>query len=139
MHTHTHTHTHTHIHTHTSNKNQQNAIESEYELANPIHAEATQSLTKYSSLGPAYEHVEASRESGYDVINRRGAPRPHPPMTLPGSHDPTISQEYSTLGHADQEQNSLRDEHNDTMRMEEVELVDGRSVPQDYEIPVAIK
>ena len=60
-------------------------------------ADGTHSQTNYSSTGPAYEHVEANEGTGYDVINRRGAPRPHPPMTPPGSHDPTSDQDYSIL------------------------------------------
>ena len=53
----------------------------------------------YCSLGPAYEHVEANSQTGYDVINRRGAPRPHPPMISSGSPDPTLdcNQDYSIL------------------------------------------
>ena len=35
--------------------------------------------------------------TSYDVINRRGAPRPHPPMRPPVSHDPTSDQTYSIL------------------------------------------
>ena len=70
-------------------------------LDNPVYdcsaADGTHSQTNYSSTGPAYEHVEANEGTGYDVINRRGAPRLHPPMTPPGSHDPTSDQDYSIL------------------------------------------
>ena len=53
------------------------------QLDNPVYdgSAGTHSQTNYISTGPAYEHVEANEGTGYDVINRRGAPRPHPPMT----------------------------------------------------------
>ena len=58
----------------------------------------THSQTNYSSTSPTYEQIfGAKEETGYDVINRRGAPRPHPPMTSPGLHDSTSDQNYSTL------------------------------------------
>ena len=69
------------------------------QLVNPLYDSntGTQPQINYCSLGPAYEHVEANNQTGYDVINRRGAPRPHPPMTPPGSHDSTSDQDYSIL------------------------------------------
>ena len=53
--------------------------------------------TNYTSLGHAYEHVEANKETGYDVINRKGAPIPKPSVIPPGSHDPTLGHDYSKL------------------------------------------
>ena len=69
---------------------------SKRQLDNPVYdgGTGTHSQTNYSSTGPVYEHVGANKVTGYDVINRRGAPRPHPP---PGSHDPTSDQDYNTL------------------------------------------
>ena len=70
-----------------------------HQLDNPVYdgSAGTHSQTSFSSTGSAYEHVEADERTGYDVINRRGAPRPHPPMTPPASHDPTSDQDYSIL------------------------------------------
>ena len=51
----------------------------------------------YTSLGHAYERVEADKETGYDVLNRKGAPIPQPSVIPPGSHDPTLGHDYSKL------------------------------------------
>ena len=56
------------------------------------------------SFDRAYELVKANQEAEYDVINRRGASRPHPPMTLPVPHDPTSDQAYSILSHTEQQE-----------------------------------
>ena len=53
--------------------------------------------SNYSLRGPSYEHVEANEETGYDVINRRGVPRPCPSITPTASHDSTLEQDYGTL------------------------------------------
>ena len=108
----------------------------------------TQAQTNYSSTGPAYEHVEAGEGTGYDVINRRGAPRPHPPMTTPGSHDPTSDQDYSILkgnNYHVLELNYMIDEENSGVRdnARHVESQGSNNQlecpiehdPQDYEIP----
>ena len=41
--------------------------------------------------------MEATREAGYDVISRMGAPTPQTSVILPGSHDPTLGHDYSKL------------------------------------------
>ena len=104
----------------------------------------THSQTNYSSTGPAYEHVEADDQTGYDVINRRGAPRPHPPMTPPGSHDPTSDQDYSILEgnnyHVLESSNKTDEAESNTRQCQEgsdhnqQEFPLGHD-PQDYEIP----
>ena len=84
--------------------------------------------------------MKTNEETGYDVINRRRAPRPHPPMTLPGSHDPTTDQDYSIL-----EENNYNVLESSNMMYEagqcqggsehnQQEHTNGRE-PQDYEIP----
>ena len=90
-------------------------------LDNPVYdgSTGTHSQTNYSSTGPAYEHVEANEGTGYDVINRRGAARPHPPMTPPGSHDPTSDQDYSILegnNYHVLESSNMTDEENSGVR-----------------------
>ena len=121
------------------------------QLDNPVYdcsaADETHSQTNYSSTGPAYEHVEANKGTGYDVINRRGAPRPHPPMTPPGSHDPTSDQDYSILegnNYHVLESSNMTDEENSGVRDNaryaqnqggNYQLVPDGHDPQDYEIP----
>ena len=103
----------------------------------------THSQTNYSSTGPAYEHVEANERVGYDVINRRGAPRPHPPMAPLESHDPASNQDYSILEgnnyHVIQLSNMDDEEHSGVSSsagqgQEDVNYPSGHD-PQDYEIP----
>ena len=69
------------------------------QLDNPVYNGSTETniQTNYSSHGPTYEHVEVNEGTGYDVINRRGAPRPHVHslMTSPASHNLTL--DYSIL------------------------------------------
>ena len=88
--------------------------------------------------------VEADERTGYDIINRRGAPRPHPPMTFPGSHDPTSDQDYSILEEnnyhvlessnttGEAESNARQYQEGSNHSQQEFHL--GRD-PQDYEIP----
>ena len=116
------------------------------QLDNPVYGggTGTHSQTSYSSTGPAYEHVEANERTGYDVINRRGAPRPHPPMTPPASHDPTADQDYSTLEennyHVLESSNTIGEAESTARQCQEgsnhsqQEFPLGRD-PQDYEIP----
>ena len=103
----------------------------------------THSQTNYSSTGPAYEHVEANEGIGYDVINRRGAPRPHPSMVPLVSHDPASNQDYSILEgnnyHVIQLSNMDNEEHSGVsssarLGQEDVNYPSGHD-PQDYEIP----
>ena len=120
------------------------------QLDNPVYdgSTGTHSQTNYSSTGPAYEHVETDDQTGYDVINRRGAPRPHPPMTSPGSHDPTSDQDYSILEgnnyHVLESSNMTDEEHSGVRdNARHVQSQGGnkqlehpnRHDPQDYEIP----
>ena len=121
-----------------------------HQLDNPVYdgSAGTHSQTNYSSTGPAYEHVEANEGTGYDVINRRGAPRPHPPMTPPASHDPTADQDYSILegnNYHVLESSNMTDEGNSGVRVSarhvqsqggnnQLEHSGGHN-PQDYEIP----
>ena len=94
--------------------------------------------------------MEANNQTGYDVINRRGAPRPHPPMTPPGSHDPRSDgdQDYSILG-GNNYYNVLLESSNRTsiagsstgQRQEggehnQPEPSSGQE-PQDYEVPIS--
>ena len=120
------------------------------QLDNPVYdsSAGTHSQINYSSTGPAYEHVEANEGTGYDVINRRGAPRPHPPMTPPGSHDPTSDQDYSILegnNYHVLESSNMTDEGNSGVRgnarhvqsqggNNQLEHSNGHD-PQDYETP----
>ena len=123
---------------------------SQRQLDNPVYdgSAGTHSQTNYSSTGPAYEHVEANEGTGYDVINRRGAPRPHPPMTSPGSHDPTSDQDYSILegnNYHVLESSNMTDEDNSGVRdnARHVQSQGGNNQsehsnghdPQDYETP----
>ena len=111
-------------------------------------ADGTHSQTSFSSTGPAYEHVETDDQTGYDVINRRGAPRPHPPMTPPASHDPTSDQDYSILegnNYHVLESSNMTDEGNSGVRdsARRVQSQGGNNqlehsneyYPQDCEIP----
>ena len=106
------------------------------------------SQTNYSSTSLAYEHVGANEGTGYDIINRRGAPRPHPPMTPPQAHDPTSNQDYSILegnNYHVLESSSMTDEENPgaTHNAKHVQSQGGNNQlefpnehdPQDYEIP----
>ena len=125
-----------------------NTNSNSHQLDNPVYdgGTGTHSQTNYSSTGPAYEHVEADEGTGYDVINRRGAPRPHPPMTPPGSHDPTSDQDYSILegnNYHVLESSNMTDEDNSGVRdnARYVQSQGGNNQhsnghdPQDYEIP----
>ena len=87
--------------------------------------------------------MEANEGMGYNVINRRGASRPHPPMTPPGSHDPTSNQDYSILEgnnyHVIQLSSMDDEEHSGVSSsagqgQEDVNYPSGHD-PQDYEIP----
>ena len=118
------------------------------QLDNPVYGggTGTHPQTNYSSTGPAYEHVEANKRTGYDVINRRGAPRPHPPMTSPGSHDPTPDQDYSILegnNYHVLESSNMTDEENSGVK-DDIRRVQSQGDnnqhsnghdPQDYETP----
>ena len=86
----------------------------------------------------------------YDVINRGGAHRPHPPMTLSGLHDPTSDQDYSILEenyyHVLEPSNSCGEEYSGVRNngkqdhgvidheQKEQDTPNG-DAPQDYEIP----
>ena len=107
-------------------------------------ADGTHSQTNYSSTGPAYEHMKTNEGTGYDVINRRGAPRPHPPMTSPGSHDPTSDQDYSILegnNYHVLESSNMTDGENSGVRGSARQSQGSNNQfpnghdPQDYEIP----
>ena len=117
------------------------------QLDNPVYdgSSTTHSQTNYSSTGPAYEHVEAGEEAEYDVINRRGAPRPHPPMKPPGSYDPTLSQDYSILEgnnyHVIQLSNMDNEKHSGVSSNRKQGQVDvsypSGNNSQDYEMPTS--
>ena len=113
------------------------------QLDNPVYggSTGTHSQTNYSSTDPTYEHVEANDQTGYDVINRRGAPRPHPPMTPLGSHDPTSKLDYSILeGTLESSNMTCEAESNarpcqgDSRHSNRQEPPNGDE-PQNYEIP----
>ena len=68
-------------------------------LDNPVYDDSTgtHSQTNYNSSGPTYKSVGVYNETEYDTINQRGDSRPHPPNTASGSHDVTLSHDYSIL------------------------------------------
>ena len=130
------------VHTH----NTTNHSTAQRQLDNPVYdgSTGTNIQTTYSSHGPTYEHVEANEETGYDVINRRGASRPHPLMTPPASHDPTSDQDYSILEgnnyHVLESSNEGSEEHsgvrgNGRQGQQNQQDTPNGDDPQDYEIP----
>ena len=70
--------------------------------SNPAYECQTTPEHANNSMGPTYEQIECVGGK-YDILNPRRAPRPHPPTTPTGSHDPTADQAYDTLDNFTQE------------------------------------
>ena len=68
-------------------------------MDNPLYdgTTGTHSLTNNNTSAPTHQHTETNEEMEYDVVNRSGAPRPHPPMKPPRSNIYTLDQTYSAL------------------------------------------